>query len=197
MSRDYEKEKPSLILRKFLRQSQSSSNVPVLKRQKTFHSWHKRIDSPLVDTVKPNSFFHTHFKRFQSLVNQHNFLSLQRRYLVASRVWSDFSCNYCKRSRPWNEYMFQRKSSGSLELVVSKTRIFEQPSKASANHPQPLRDNGDAVWSNFQCRRARHGQKWVSGVPFGAYRVSLVGSSLEHGCSLRTRHRYTLFLFHF
>ena len=53
-SRDYEKEKPSPILKKFVRQPQPSTSEPEPKRQKLFHLRHNRVETPLVDTVNQN-----------------------------------------------------------------------------------------------------------------------------------------------
>ena len=49
------------------------------EKQKSFRLWHNRVDSPLVDKINQNIFFHSHFKLFQSTVKQHDFLNLQRR----------------------------------------------------------------------------------------------------------------------
>ena len=93
---------------------------------------------------------------------------------------------------------FPRNSSGSMELVVvSKTRIFEQPSCVNSNYRQPRKDNGDAGTCTFDCRRTRYGYKRVSGVWSGGYRVSLGESCLENKCSLPPRHRYCLFPLNF
>ena len=54
---------------------------------------------------------------------------------MVSRLWTRFSYSDCKRSGPRNDNKFSRKSSGSLEFVVSNTRIFELPSSASSNYP--------------------------------------------------------------
>ena len=56
-SRDYKIEKPSPFLKKFLRQSQASTSEPEPKRYKFFLLWHKRVDTPLVDTVIQNFIF--------------------------------------------------------------------------------------------------------------------------------------------
>ena len=57
---------------------------------------------------------------------------------ILSRVltFEQILYSYCKRSRPWNDKKFPRKSAGSLELAaVSKTRTFHQPSSASSISP--------------------------------------------------------------
>ena len=73
-SRDYESKKPSPSLKKFFRQSQSSTP----ERQKLFQLSNNRVDSPWVDTVKQKitSLFHslqvytkpTQFSPFQTPV---------------------------------------------------------------------------------------------------------------------------------
>ena len=61
----------------------------------------------------------------QSTKKQHEFLSLQRRYWVVSRLWTRFSYSDCKKSRPWKNNMFPRYSCGNLKLVVvSKTNFL-------------------------------------------------------------------------
>ena len=53
-SRDCEKEKSFPFLMKFLCQSQPSTFEPERKKEKIFHLWHNRVDTPLVDTVNQN-----------------------------------------------------------------------------------------------------------------------------------------------
>ena len=52
-SRDCEK-KPSPYLKKSLRQSDPSTSEPEPKKQKFFHLWYNRVDTPLVNTVNQN-----------------------------------------------------------------------------------------------------------------------------------------------
>ena len=75
--RDYEKEKPSPYLKKFLRESDPSASEPEPKNQKLFHLWYDLVHIPLVDAVNQNFNYILHF---QSTLKQHDFLSLQRRY---------------------------------------------------------------------------------------------------------------------
>ena len=48
---DFGKQNLSAFLKKFFHQPPSSTPELVPKRQKSFHLWHNRVDSPLVDTV--------------------------------------------------------------------------------------------------------------------------------------------------
>ena len=80
-------------------------------------------------------FLYSQFIHFQSTVKQHVFLSLQRRFWVVSRFWTTFIGFDCKRSDPWNDDKIPKDSSRSLELaVVSKTRVFKQPSISSSSY---------------------------------------------------------------
>ena len=109
--------------------------------------------------------FHSHFIDFQSTVKQHNFLSLQRRYWVISRLWAKFSYSDCKWSRLRNDNKFPRNSSGGLELVVvSQTRLSQQSSNASSKYSEQGKNYGDEGRSALRCRRTRYGHKRVSSV---------------------------------
>ena len=119
-SRDYEKEKPSPFLMKFLRQSDPSTSEPESKRI-SYSIYGMIVSTPhwLIQLIK------TSFIHFQSTLKQHAFLSVQRRFWVISRFWTRFSISDCERCLPRNDTKFSWKSSGSLELVViSKTRLF-------------------------------------------------------------------------
>ena len=154
------------------------------ERKKSFHSWHERVDSSLVDTVNQNSFAFS-FYWLSVYSEQHDFLSLQQQYGVVSRLCARFSYSDCQRSRPGNNMKISRNSIGSLGLVaVSKSRPFVQPPSAFSNYPQTEKDYENVEWSTFRCRRAKHGQKWVSGVRFGRYWVSVAGFRLQDGCGL-------------
>ena len=131
------------------------------KRQKPFHLWHTRVDTQLGQTVNQKSHFDSHFIHFQSTVRQHNFLSLQRRYCVVSRLWTVFSHSDCKRSLPGTDNKIPSSSSGMLELViVSKTGLCAKPSSSNFNYLQTRMDPGDEGRSALNCRRTRYGQKW-------------------------------------
>ena len=58
-SRDYEKEKPSPFLKKFLRQSQPSTSEPEPKRLTWVQIWNKRIRFLLADNLSDIFFFQT------------------------------------------------------------------------------------------------------------------------------------------
>ena len=118
----------------------------------------------------------------------------KRRYWRVSQLWTRFNYRDCRRSRPRNDKKLPRNSTGSLEIVVvSKTRFSEQPPSAISNYPQQGRDNGDEGRCTSELRCSRKGHQRVSLVWSGGYRVSLAASWLEHGHSLPTKHRYTLF----
>ena len=135
-SRDYEKEKASPFLKKFSANNNQAYTNLNQKRQKSFHLWHNRVHSSLVHTVNQIFISHSHFIHFQSRVKQHDFLSLRRRYWVVSRLCTRFNYSDCKRSPPKNDNKLARNSSGSFELVVvSKTRLSEQPASESSSYP--------------------------------------------------------------
>ena len=68
--------------------------------------------------------------------NHHDLLSLQRRNPVGSRFWSRLCFYYSKISRPKNNNQLTRKTPSCLAIaVVSKTRLFEKSSSASAISP--------------------------------------------------------------
>ena len=130
--------------------------------------------------------FHSHFIHFQSTVKQHDFLSLQRRFWVFSRIWTSFIYSdsevFCLR----NENKFQKNSSGSLELVVdSKTRLFEYSASASSNLPQPCCDYGEERRSAFKWRRRRYGHKRVSSVWSGRCWIMLGIGQLDVDAAFR------------
>ena len=76
--RDKEKEKPSPILKKFLRQSQPSTSEPEPKRLKSVQIWNKPIRFLLVDDLSDIFVFQ----------ENHYLLRLQRGSPVDSRFWS-------------------------------------------------------------------------------------------------------------
>ena len=90
-SRGYEKE-PSLFLKKFLRQSQPSTSKPETEKQKGRHYsiYGIIVSTPhwLIQLTKTS--FTISFIHFQTTLKQHDFLRLQRRYLVVSRLWTRF-----------------------------------------------------------------------------------------------------------
>ena len=85
---------------------------------------------------------------------------------MVSRLWTRFSDSDCKGPRTGNDNKFPRKSSRSLELVVvSKTTVLEQPSRASSSYPLPTRNTWNEGRSTFKWKCTRkNGHKRVSGV---------------------------------
>ena len=133
--RDCGKENPSRPLKKFLRQSQSSTPKPEPKGKK--HSLYAIIMSTLLCLIYSPKKNHSHstFIHFQSTVKQqlrYDFLSLQPRWWLVSRLWTRFSYSDCKRSHSSVDNIFWGFSFGSLHfVVVSKTRLFQYSSNAN------------------------------------------------------------------
>ena len=138
-SRDYEKEKPSPFLKKFLRQSQLSTSELEPKRTNRVQIWNKSIRFQLVDDLSQilnfyiilfnfnlhstSQFFSTYSQLTQ---NHHDFLSLQRRNPVVSRVSSRLCCFCSKWSRPENNNQLTRITPSCLAIaVVSEARVLE------------------------------------------------------------------------
>ena len=67
----------------------------------------------------------------------------------------------------------------------------------SSNYSQSARDYGDTGRNTIKCRRIRHAQKRVSGVRSEGHWVPLRGFWLEHGYSLPTWPRHSVFPFNF
>ena len=94
-SRNYEKEKPSPFLKKFLRQSQPSTSEPEPKKVKNESKYGKNVS---VSYWLRYIHFSNHFIQFQSTVDRystyiqltenHDLLSIQRRNPEDSRFWS-------------------------------------------------------------------------------------------------------------
>ena len=95
-SRDYEQEKPSPFLKRFLRQSQSRTSEPEPKKLRMSPNLEKTYPFPTDWWFERHIHFSNHLIQFQStvsrsnLINQltenHNLLSLQRRNPMDSRV---------------------------------------------------------------------------------------------------------------
>ena len=161
-SHDYEKEKPSPFLKKFLRQSISSKSECSSKKLNWFQIWKKLVRFQLAGDLSNIFSFQIFFIQFQSTVNRystynqltenHDLLSLQRRNPVDCRFCTRL-CYYCSKwSRPKYNNQTIRSTPCRLAIgVVSKTRLFEQSSSASANYSQPRGNNGDERRSTLQC----------------------------------------------
>ena len=101
--------------------------------------------------------------------------------LIAFSTFDQFCYSDYKTSRPKNDNLFWRNSCGSLQIVVvSTTRIFEQPSSASSNYPQAGRDDRDDGRSALKCRCTRYDHKRVSG--FWSERYWLLLGKWSFGC---------------
>ena len=79
-SHDYEKQKPSPFVKKFLRQSQPSTSEPEPKKEEVVPFMAKSCRHPIGWYSSPKLHLRYHFIHFQSILKQHDFLSLQRRY---------------------------------------------------------------------------------------------------------------------
>ena len=79
-SRDYEKEKPSPFLKKFLRQSDPSTSELEPEKSRSYFIHGMVVSTPHWLTQLTKLQLPSHFVHFQSTLKQHDFLSLQRRY---------------------------------------------------------------------------------------------------------------------
>ena len=120
LNRDYEKEKPSPILKKFLRQSQPSTSEPEPKNVKMSPNMNQTYPFHIGWWFERHIHFSNQFIQFQSTVNRystyiqltenHDLLSLQRRNQVDSWFWSRL-CYYCsKGSRTKFNIQLKRKT---------------------------------------------------------------------------------------
>ena len=126
------------------------------KRTNRVQIWNKRIRFLLADDLSHILYFYIILFNFNlhstsqlystyiQYTESHDLLSLQRRNPVDSRFCSRL-CYYCSEwSRPKFNIQLIRKTPSCLAIaLVSKTRLFEQSSSASANHNQPRGNNGD------------------------------------------------------
>ena len=161
-SRNYEKEKQSPFLKNFLHRSQRSTSEPQPKKVEVvpFMAWSCRHPIGWYSYAKlPLKYLFIHF---QSTLKQHDFLSLQRRYWVISRLWTRFSDSDCKGSHPGNDNKFPRNSTGNFGLVFWKRTVLEQQSSSSSSYPQPARNTWNKGRSTFKCRYTTYGDKQIS-----------------------------------
>ena len=81
------------------------------------------------------------FMRFPFTVQQHSFLSFQRRNPLVSRLWTRFCHSDCKMCGPRNDTELPGTSSESLELFfVSKTKNYKQLFSSNTNHSQTAKN---------------------------------------------------------
>ena len=93
-----------------------------------------------------------YFMHFHYTVNQQDFLSLQRWYWLASRLWTRFNFSEPKSFRPRYDEMFQKKLLTAWSFLLShRPKIFEQPTSATSIYSQPARDYWGAVWNTSKC----------------------------------------------
>ena len=134
-SRDCEKENFPPFWRNFsANHNQGHTNQSHIK-QKSFHLWQKRVDTPLVDSVNQ--------KIIYLLILYTSSLQYSKIFPV-SNDGTEWSLDYGPDSvtmtvRDLVRQMtkrFPRNSSPSLGLVVvSEARLFKQPSRASSSYP--------------------------------------------------------------
>ena len=141
-SLDYEKRKPSTLLKKFLHQLQSATLESVTKRQ-TSHHFVIFVSTPhwSVSLNKNSVPFSSFTLSFHSKTT-----SISRSLTTVSISFSTLDqlpFSDCKRSCPGNDKKFPRIFSGSLEPVaVCKRRAFGQSSSASFSYNQQTRALG-------------------------------------------------------
>ena len=133
-SRDYEKEKPSPFLKKFLHQSQPSTSELEPKKFKMSPNLEKTYPFPISWWFERRFHFSNHFIRFESRVTRSKLInwpstyrksSLQRQNLVDSRFWSRL-CYFCSK---WSWPQFNNQPTRNIPSclafsVVSKPRFL-------------------------------------------------------------------------
>ena len=165
---DCKKEKPSPFLKKFRHQSQSRIPESEPKKNKNNSIYGIIVSTPhwsiqLTKYCFPSSFQTLSIYSYATWFFQSPTTVL--RLWVVSPLWTRFNYSDCKISRPRNDNKFPTKASGSMELVVvSTTRLFDQPSSERSSYPQPARNDGDSGWSTFKYGRTRHRHLRVSSV---------------------------------
>ena len=131
------------------------------KRQKSFHFKHNRFDTSLVDAVKEKFIIKFVLYTF-SLQWSNIFFSVSNDGCEWSVDFGPDTVTLTVRNIFHEKSNFPREASGSLKLVVvSTTRLLEQPSSASSNYPQPKRDYGDGEESVLKWRCTKYGHKRV------------------------------------
>ena len=121
------------------------------RRQKSFRSWHSRVNSPMVDTVNQNFNFILIFYTF----------SLQ---------WSKMILSVSNDGFEWSPNFGPDSVTLTVKVVVSKMKLLKELSNASSKYLQPWRNNGEEGRNAIKVRRTRYGHQRVSSVWFGQRR---------------------------